>query len=86
VLTNLRLFLLCLNTSKHYFNCIHDPGDLLLVSLVFMARSQLPDGEEGLQMWSVVANVLTKQSQIADKGWSTQAPPWRVVGQLYVHV
>jgi hypothetical protein len=36
-----------------------------------MARSQVADGEDGLQIWRVAANLLNKQSRTADKGWSS---------------
>jgi hypothetical protein len=34
-----------------------------------MARLQVADGGYGLQIWRVAANILNKQSRIADKGW-----------------
>jgi hypothetical protein len=34
-----------------------------------MARPQVADGGEGLQIWRVAANILNKQSGTADKGW-----------------
>jgi hypothetical protein len=34
-----------------------------------MARPQVADGGEGLQIWRVAANILNKQSWIVDKGW-----------------
>jgi hypothetical protein len=34
-----------------------------------MARPQVADGGEGLQIWRVAANILNKQSRTADKGW-----------------
>jgi hypothetical protein len=34
-----------------------------------MARPQVADGGEGLQIWRVAANMLNKQSRTADKGW-----------------
>jgi hypothetical protein len=34
------------------------------------ARPHIADGEDGLQIWSVAANILNKQSRTADKGWS----------------
>jgi hypothetical protein len=34
-----------------------------------MARPQVADGGEGLQVWRVAANILNKQSRTADKGW-----------------
>jgi hypothetical protein len=33
-----------------------------------MARPQVADGGDGLQIWRVAANILNKQSQTADKG------------------
>jgi len=36
-----------------------------------MARSQVAGGGEGLQIWRVAANILNKQSQTADRGWSS---------------
>jgi hypothetical protein len=33
-----------------------------------MARPQVVDGGDGLQIWRVAANILTKQSRTADKG------------------
>jgi hypothetical protein len=34
-----------------------------------MARPQVADGEDGLQIWRVAANILNKQSRTADKQW-----------------
>jgi hypothetical protein len=34
-------------------------------------KSQVADGEDGLQMWRVAANIPNKQSRTADKGWSS---------------
>jgi hypothetical protein len=34
-----------------------------------MARPQVVDGGDGLQIWRVAANILNKQSRIAYKGW-----------------
>jgi hypothetical protein len=36
-----------------------------------MARLQVADGGDGLQIWKVAANILNKQSRTADKGWSS---------------
>jgi hypothetical protein len=36
-----------------------------------MARPQVADGGDGLQIWMVAANILNKQSRAADKGWSS---------------
>jgi hypothetical protein len=36
-----------------------------------MARPQVVDGEDGLQIWRVAANILNKQSRTADTGWSS---------------
>jgi hypothetical protein len=35
-----------------------------------MARPQLADGGDGLQLWRVAVNILNKQWRAADKGWS----------------
>jgi hypothetical protein len=34
-----------------------------------MARLQIADGGNGLQIWRVAANILSKQWRTADKGW-----------------
>jgi hypothetical protein len=34
-----------------------------------MARPQVADGGDGLQIWRVAANILNKKSRTADKGW-----------------
>jgi hypothetical protein len=36
-----------------------------------MARPQVVDGGDGLQIWRVAANVLNKQSRTTDRGWSS---------------
>jgi hypothetical protein len=36
-----------------------------------MARSQVADGGDALQVWRVAANILNKQSRTADKEWSS---------------
>jgi hypothetical protein len=36
-----------------------------------MARPQVVDGEDGLQVWRITANILNKQSHTANKGWSS---------------
>jgi hypothetical protein len=36
-----------------------------------MARLQVADGGDGLQIRSVAANILNKQSRTSDKGWSS---------------
>jgi hypothetical protein len=36
-----------------------------------MARPQVADAGDGLQIWRVAANILNKQSLTADKGWSS---------------
>jgi hypothetical protein len=36
-----------------------------------MACPQAEDGANGLQMWTVAANILDEQSRAADKGWSS---------------
>jgi hypothetical protein len=34
-----------------------------------MARPQVADGGDGLQIWRLAANILNKKSRTADKGW-----------------
>jgi hypothetical protein len=34
-----------------------------------MMRPQFPDRGDSLQIWRVVANILSKQSQTANRGW-----------------
>jgi hypothetical protein len=36
-----------------------------------MARPQVANGEDDLQIWRVAVNILNKQSRRADKGWYT---------------
>jgi hypothetical protein len=38
-----------------------------------MARSQVPGGGDGLQIWRIDANILNKQSRTADKDWSSSS-------------
>jgi hypothetical protein len=35
------------------------------------AHPQVADGGDALQLWKVAANILNKQLQAADKGWSS---------------
>jgi hypothetical protein len=37
-----------------------------------MARHQIADGGDGLQIWRVAANILNKLSRIAYKGWPSR--------------
>jgi hypothetical protein len=36
-----------------------------------MVHPQVMDGGDDLQIWRIGANILDKQSQTADKGWSS---------------
>jgi hypothetical protein len=36
-----------------------------------MARPQVADGGDALQLWRVAVNILNKQSRTTDKGWSS---------------
>jgi hypothetical protein len=36
-----------------------------------MARHQVTNGGDGLQIWRVATNILNKQSRTADRGWSS---------------
>jgi hypothetical protein len=42
-----------------------------------MARPQVANGEDDLQMWRVAANIFNKQLQTADRGWPLSFPVWR---------
>jgi hypothetical protein len=37
-----------------------------------VARRQVADREDGLQMWRVAANILNNQLRTADSGWSSE--------------
>jgi hypothetical protein len=37
-----------------------------------MVCPHVADGGDGLQIWRIAANILKKQSQAADKGWSSR--------------
>jgi hypothetical protein len=41
-----------------------------------MARPQVADGGDALQVWRVAANILNKQSRTPDKGWSSSSGVW----------
>jgi hypothetical protein len=48
-----------------------------------MARPQIVDGGDALQIWEEAANVLNKQSRTAEKGWP---PAWGLgVGLTTLH-
>jgi hypothetical protein len=36
-----------------------------------MARPQVANGGDGLQIWKVAANILNKHSRTTKKGWSS---------------
>jgi hypothetical protein len=48
-----------------------------------MARSQVADGRDSLQVWSAAVNILNKQSRTADKGWSSRR--WLGLGLTALH-
>jgi hypothetical protein len=37
----------------------------------YMARRQVTEGGDGLQVWNQDANILNKQSRAAENGWSS---------------
>jgi hypothetical protein len=43
----------------------------MILKCEIMARPQVADGGNGLQIWRVAVNILNKQSRTADKGWSS---------------
>jgi hypothetical protein len=54
-------------THVKWVHCHHGVG-----------RPQVADGEGGLQIWSVAANILNKQSRTAERGWSSRLGVGRV--------
>jgi hypothetical protein len=53
-------FLYCFKYHVRWVSCHHS-----------MARPQVADGGDSLQIWRVGANISNKQLQTADKGWSS---------------
>jgi hypothetical protein len=49
-----------------------------------MARPQVADGGDALQIWRVAANILNKQSRTADKGWSSSLGVGRGAKKLLI--
>jgi hypothetical protein len=47
-----------------------------------MARPQVADGGDGLQIWRVAANILNKQSRKADRGGP---PSWGLGVEVTTH-
>jgi hypothetical protein len=41
-----------------------------------MARLQDADGGEGLQIWRLVVNILSKESRTMDKEWFSSLGDW----------
>jgi hypothetical protein len=46
-----------------------------------MARPQVADGADDLQIWRVAANILNKQSQTADMRWSSALELGRILSK-----
>jgi hypothetical protein len=46
-----------------------------------MARPQVVDGGDGLQIWRVAVNVLSKKSRRTEKGWSFSLGVGRVANK-----
>jgi hypothetical protein len=69
----------CLNCSSSSYFQIETSQHFKHVPFLFrwvpchhgMARPQVADGGNGLQIWRVAANILNKQSRTAEKGWSS---------------
>ena len=55
----------------------------MVKSLHDMTHSPVSDGEDGLQMWEVAANIAKKQCIAADKGWSLKLEPGRGANNSY---
>jgi hypothetical protein len=64
--TNVTCIRLYKNTA--YTSCFTLSGSLVTNG---MARLQLADRGDGLQIWRVAENMLNKQSRTADSGWSS---------------
>jgi hypothetical protein len=63
---------------RNTLECIHFRNAFLTTSHVRwiachrgMARPQVANVGDGLQIWRVAANMLNKQSRTAEKGWSS---------------
>jgi hypothetical protein len=59
-----------LSGNPLYFSTILARMAMLGVSLGIVCP-QVADGGDALQLWRAAANILTKQSRTADKGWSS---------------
>jgi hypothetical protein len=56
----------------HIFTCMDDYNHVRWVPCHHgMARPQVADGGDTLQLWREAANILNKQSRTADNGWSS---------------
>jgi hypothetical protein len=58
------------------FSCLEKKNDFFTKKWVpchhGMARPQVADGGEGLQIWRIAANIFNKESRTADKGWPSR--------------
>jgi hypothetical protein len=61
---------MCAHSDTHSYKRVV-PLTPLWVRHHGMTRPQVADGEHGLQIWRVAAFILSKQSRIADKVWSS---------------
>jgi hypothetical protein len=57
IFMNFIILIMIIITHVMWAPCHHD-----------MARPQVADGGDGLQIWRVAANILNKQSRTVDKG------------------
>jgi hypothetical protein len=65
---------LCINPYLPVYNyfMIYKPDHVKWVHCHHsMARPRVADRGDGLQIWTVAANILNKQSRTADSGWSS---------------
>jgi hypothetical protein len=87
--------ILILACNYNLILCIHNKHDIQIwVALLWnhvksvpchhgTACPQVVDGADGLQIWRVTANILNKQPQTADRGWSSSLGIGR--GSIYPH-
>jgi hypothetical protein len=62
---------MCFVCGYQYFGVMLSPHVKWVHCHHGMARPRVVDRGDGLQIWRIAANILNKQSQTADSGWSS---------------